>query len=333
LRQDYEQQKNGFSRNAVNQLGNNFDVPVANSPTKPSSKKDADGRWFFSNSLLAPQSGEGQPGGANRRLYEGNQGGKGDKLDELQRQSTGPQGLVPGIDKNVPQENKKNTSSALTQQREQFKRYQQQQKTELEMRNGTIVDGVERRQNGRIEDKQSQANTEFKSGFEGGMGGGLGGMDGEQQLGQSAMGDIDQTSNGRVQGRETTGLASVTGFNLNFDSAEFQSEYDRFDFEYLDDKYDFSANYIGLELRETIWRVGGVLAVMISLSMFFVIVRVISKTRVVSTILALLAMFISLPMIFGWILPIYGMLLFAGSLLWILRCWFPNPVSMDTTTS
>ncbi|MGY8731646.1 MAG: hypothetical protein ACKVK0_05890 [Pirellulales bacterium] len=333
LRQDYEQQKNGFSRNAVNQLGNNFDVPVANSPTKPSSKKDADGRWFFSNSLLAPQSGEGQPGGANRRLYEGNQGGKGDKLDELQRQSTGPQGLVPGIDKNVPQENKKNTSSALTQQREQFKRYQQQQKTELEMRNGTIVDGVERRQNGRIEDKQSQANTEFKSGFEGGMGGGLGGMDGEQQLGQSAMGDIDQTSNGRVQGLETTGLASVTGFNLNFDSAEFQSEYDRFDFEYLDDKYDFSANYIGLELRETIWRVGGVLAVMISLSMFFVIVRVISKTRVVSTILALLAMFISLPMIFGWILPIYGMLLFAGSLLWILRCWFPNPVSMDTTTS
>jgi hypothetical protein len=128
-------------------------------------------------------------------------------------------------------------------------------------------------------------------------------------------------------------LASVTGFNLNFDSAEFQSEYDRFDFEYLDDKYDFSANYIGLKLRETIWRVGGVLAVMISLSMFFVIVRVISKTRVVSTILALLAMFISLPMIFGWILPIYGMLLFAGSLLWILRCWFPNPVSMDTTTS
>jgi hypothetical protein len=75
------------------------------------------------------------------------------------------------------------------------------------------------------------------------------------------------------------------------------------------------------------------LAVMISLSMFFVIVRVISKTRVVSTILALLAMFISLPMIFGWILPIYGMLLFAGSLLWILRCWFPDPVSLETTTS
>jgi hypothetical protein len=120
---------------------------------------------------------------------------------------------------------------------------------------------------------------------------------------------------------------------LDFDSAELQAEYDRFDFEYLDDKYDFSANYLGLELREAIWRVGGVLAVLISLSMLFMLVRVISKTRVVSTVVALLAMLISLPMIFGWILPIYGMLLFSGSLLWILRCWFPVPVSMETTTS
>ena len=351
LLQGFEQQSSGFSRNAVNQLGNNFDVPVTSSPTKPSSKKEVDGRWFRSNGLLAPQSGEGKFGVANRRLYEGDQGGKGDKLDELQKQSAEPQGQVLGFDKNVPQENKKNASSALTQQREQFKRYQQQQQTELEMRNGIIVDGVESMLHGRNGDEQSRANKETESEFGfgeggglggglggmggglGGMGGGLGGMGGEQQLGLSALGGSDQASDGRFEDRDATGLASVTGFDLDFDSAEFQSEYDRFDFEYLDDKYDFSANYLGLELRETIWRVGGVLAVVISLSMLFVIVRVISKTKVVSTILALLAMLISLPMIFGWILPIYGMLLFAGSLLWILRCWFPDPVSLETTAS
>ncbi|MCS5630923.1 MAG: hypothetical protein NZ744_08830, partial [Pirellulaceae bacterium] len=182
-------------------------------------------------------------------------------------------------------------------------------------------------------------NNEFGFQRDAGMGGGMGGMGGgggedeERQSAQSRPGDYGSVMNGRFEGREATGLASVAGFDLDFDSPEFQAEYDRFDFEYLDDNYDFSAKYLGLELRDTIWRVGAVLAVLITLSMLFLLVRVISRTKVVSTVVALLAMLISLPMIFGWILPIYGMLLFTGSLLWILRCWFPGPVSMETTTS
>jgi hypothetical protein len=338
LQQGFEQQSNGFSRNAVNQLGSNFDVPVVNSTAKPSSKKEADGRWFRSNSLLAPQSGEGQSGETNRRLYDREQEGKGDKLNDLQKQNiSGPQGQLPGLDANLPQKNPGNSSSALSQQREQFKRYQTQQLIELELRNGNIVDSSESIQSGRPGPRQPQANNQFSFQNDGatqsmgGMGGG--GGSGSEQAEQAVPGNYGLAVNGRFEGREATGLASVTGFDLDFDSAEFQAEYNRFDFEYLDDKYDFSAHYLGLELRETIWRVGGVLAVLISLSMLFLLVRVISKTRVVSTLVALLAMLISLPMIFGWILPIYGILLFTGSLLWILRCWFPIPVSMDTTTS
>ena len=167
------------------------------------------------------------------------------------------------------------------------------------------------------------------------MGGGeeMGGENAERQTAQSRPGNYGGAMYGGIEGRETTGLASVTGFDLDFDSPEFQAEYDRFDFEYLDDNYEFSAKYLGLELRDTIWRVVAVLAVLISLSMLFLLVRVISRTKVVSTVVALLAMLISLPMIFGWILPIYGLLLFTGSLLWILRCWFPGPVSLETTTS
>ncbi|HIA62057.1 MAG TPA: hypothetical protein EYN93_04035 [Planctomycetaceae bacterium] len=341
LLQGFEQQSNGFSRNAVNQLGSNFDVPVVNSTAKPSGKKEADGRWFRSNDLLAPQGGEGKSGEANKRLYDLDQGGKGAKLDDLQKQSTAqPQGQIPGFDAIVPQQSQSNSSSAHAQQREQFKRYQTQQLIELEMRNGTIVDAVENIRRGRSGNEQSQANNEFSFQNDGAtqsMGGGMGGMggggSGAGQAAQSPPGTYGLAVNGRLEGREATGLASVTGFDLDFDSAELQAEYDRFDFEYLDDKYDFSANYLGLELREAIWRVGGVLAVLISLSMLFLLVRVISKTRVVSTLVALLAMLISLPMIFGWILPIYGILLFVGSLLWILRCWFPVPVSMETTTS
>jgi hypothetical protein len=41
LLKGFEQQSNGFSRNAVNQLGSNFDVPEATSTAKPSSKTDA----------------------------------------------------------------------------------------------------------------------------------------------------------------------------------------------------------------------------------------------------------------------------------------------------
>ena len=331
LQQGFEQQSNGFSRNAVNQLGSNFDVPSTQSAVKPSSKKEADGLWFRNNSLLAPQSGESKEGKTNRRLYDRDQGGKGDKLDDLQKQSvTGPQGQDLGFDLNASQRNQENFSSPLTQQREQFKRYQQQQQTELEMRNGTIVDGVASIHRGRMGDEQPTVSNESQSENVGGMGGGMGG---EQQLDQSAVGDSGRASNGYFAGREATGLASVTGFDLDFDSVEFQVEYDRFDFEYLDDKYEFSANYLGLELRESIWRVGGVMAVLISLSILFLLVRVISKTRVVSTIVALLAILVSLPMIFGWIFPIYGILLFTGSLLWILRCWFPSPVSMETITS
>lgn len=163
--------------------------------------------------------------------------------------------------------------------------------------------------------------------------GGMGGGSDADQAEQSLSGNIGLAVNSRFEGREATGLTSVTGFDLNFDSAEFQEEYDRFDFEYLDDKYDFSAHYVGSELRETIWRVGGVLAVLVSLSLLFLVVRVISKMRVVSTMVSLLAMLISLPMIFGWFLPIYGVLLFTGSLLWILRCWFPITVPMETSTS
>jgi hypothetical protein len=330
LLKGFEQQSNGFSRNAVNQLGSNFDVPATTSAAKPSSNEEADGRWFRSNSLLAPQSGEGKPGKTNSRFYDRDQGGKGDKLDDLQIQSTaGPQGQVPGFDLNLPQKKERNSSSALAQQREQFKRYQKQQLIELELRNGIIIDGVESIRRGRDGDEQSQTDTQSEFSMPGGMGGGGGGVG---QTRQSLPGNYGLPPNGRFEGRETTGLASVTGFDLDFDSAEFQAEYDRFDFEYLDDKYDFSANYLSLELWETIWRVGGVLAVLFSLSIIFVIVRVISKTKVVSTILALLAMLISLPMIFGWILPIYGILLFTGSLLWILRCWFPGPVTMETTT-
>jgi hypothetical protein len=334
LLQGFEQQSNGFSRNAVNQLGSNFDVPVGNSTAKPSSQKEADGRWFKSNDLLAPQSGEGKSGEANRRLYDRDQGGKGAKLDDLQKQSTAqPQGQIPGFDAIVPQQSQSNSSSAHAQQREQFKRYQTQQLIELELRNGTIVDAVENIRRAPSGNEQPQANdgvTDGKGGDMGGMGGGGGGVG---QAAQSLPGNYGLAVNGRLEGREATGLATVTGFDLDFDSSELQAEYDRFDFEYLDDKYDFSANYLGLELREAIWRVGGVLAVLISLSVLFVIVRVISKTRVVSTIVALLAMLVSLPMIFGWILPIYGILLFTGSLLWILRCWFPVPVSVETTTS
>jgi hypothetical protein len=341
LQQGFEQQSNGFSRNAVNQLGSNFDVPEATSTSKPNSRKETDGDWFRNNSLLAPQSGEGKPGESNRRLYDRDEAGKGNKLDDLQKQkNTAPQGQLPGLDANLPQDNHTNSNSALSQQREQFKRYQKQQLVELELRNGKIVDSVENIQSGRPGPEQPQANNQFSFQTEGGtqsMGGGMGGMGGgddkERQSVQSRPGDYSGAMNGRFEGHEATGLASVAGFDLDFDSPEFQAEYDRFDFEYLDDNYDFSAKYLGLELRETIWRVGAVLAVLITLSMLFLLVRVISRTRVVSTVVALLAMLISLPMIFLWILPIYGMLLFTGSLLWILQCWFPGPVSMETTTS
>ncbi len=347
LQQGFEQQSNGFSRNAVNQLGSNFDVPEAISTAKPSSRKEADGDWFRNNSLLAPQSGEGKPSESNRRLYDRDKGGKGNKLDDLQKQrNTAPQGQILGLDANVPQDSQANSNSALSQQREQFKRYQKQQLVELESRNGNIVDGLEGLHSG---NNQPLATNEFgfqrdagmggMGGGMGGMGGGMGGMGGEggeggeRQTEQSRPGNYGGAMDGRFEGREVTGLASVTGFDLDFDSPEFQAEYDRFDFEYLDDNYEFSAKYLGLELRYTIWRVGVVLAVLISLSMLFLLVRVISRTKVVSTVVALLAMLISLPMIFGWILPIYGILLFTGSLLWILRCWFPGPVSMETITS
>jgi hypothetical protein len=340
LQQGFEQQSNGFSRNAVNQLGSNFDVPEAISTAKPSSRKEADGDWFRNNSLLAPQSGEGKPSESNRRLYDRDKGGKGNKLDDLQKQrNTAPQGQILGLDANVPQDSQANSNSALSQQREQFKRYQKQQLVELESRNGNIVDGLEGLHSG---NNQPLATNEFGFQRDAGMGGGMGGMGGmggeggeggERQTEQSRPGNYGGAMDGRFEGREVTGLASVTGFDLDFDSPEFQAEYDRFDFEYLDDNYEFSAKYLGLELRYTIWRVGVVLAVLISLSMLFLLVRVISRTKVVSTVVALLAMLISLPMIFGWILPIYGILLFTGSLLWILRCWFPGPVSMETITS
>ena len=159
----------------MNQLGSNFDVPSTQSAVKPSSKKEADGLWFRNNSLLAPQSGESKEGKTNRRLYDRDQGGKGDKLDDLQKQSvTGPQGQDLGFDLNASQRNQENFSSPLTQQREQFKRYQQQQQTELEMRNGTIVDGVASIHRGRMGDEQPTVSNESQSENVGGMGGGMG---------------------------------------------------------------------------------------------------------------------------------------------------------------
>ena len=334
LQKDFEQQSNGFSRNAVNQLESNFDVPTVNSTTKPSSKKEADGRWFKSNSLLAPQSEAGESDDSNKRLYDQNQEGKGDKLGDLQKQKNLElQGQLRGHDANLPQKSQRKSSTALSQQREQFKRYQTQQLLELESRNERIVDAV---QSPAGEQPQGNNQLSLPNAAAQSIGGGMGGMGGgsdADQAEQSLSGNIGLAVNSRFEGREATGLTSVTGFDLNFDSAEFQEEYDRFDFEYLDDKYDFSAHYVGSELRETIWRVGGVLAVLVSLSLLFLVVRVISKMRVVSTMVSLLAMLISLPMIFGWFLPIYGVLLFTGSLLWILRCWFPITVPMETSTS
>jgi len=120
-----------------------------------------------------------------------------------------------------------------------------------------------------------------------------------------------------------SGLASIAGFDFEFDSAEIQGQYERFDFEYLDDNYEFSARYIGHDLRETWLRIGVALGALLSLGLSYLVLRFVGKSRLLSTFLATFLLFVSMAMVALWIFPILGLFILAASILWILKSWIP----------
>jgi len=164
------------------------------------------------------------------------------------------------------------------------------------------------------------------------MGGGLGAGEGGGPGGAGGMmgvGDGDgllALGRGERQAAQTvdSGLASIAGFDFDFDSAETQGQYERFDFEYLDDNYEFSVRYMGHELRETLLRIGVALGALLGLCVLYWILRVVGQSRTLSTLLATLLLFVSVAMVAVGVFPILGLLVLAAAVLWILKSWIPT---------
>ena len=167
LNQRFLEQTNDISNNAVNQLGNNFDVPDDNA-TKEDELNAAESQfrkgWFEGNGLIREQSREADQLNANR-LYKGNtQNFRAPGKQSPESKATVPRHTV---------ESRDSVGSGQERLQQQLRQYQMQQKDSLENRK-SLNSRFYSQRNASMDEKIESSEQEEPSsgGLAGGMGGG-----------------------------------------------------------------------------------------------------------------------------------------------------------------
>ena len=349
LNQRFLEQTNDITNNAVNQLGNNFDLPVENATTedeKAAAESQFKKGWFEGNGLIRESRKEED--GSAKRLYKGNtqnfktpaskpSSGQGD-----QSQDRGEQ-----------QQRLNRNESSQQRMQQQLRQYQMQQKQSLDSRNPVdrTRSSFGKPQATDLENQMADGGMDLGGYMAGGVGGGIAGMNRRGQApaggmggGGTAMGgfggelaqngsggratefidgvsalDGKRDQAGPMSHAQATGFASVAGFE--FDEASLNNEFDQFELEFIaaTKEYDFSAQYVSHSLIETLLRVGvglgGILVILIGSW----IIRVASRSTWVVGFVAVSFLPISLFMILRWVFPVLGVIVLFASLSWLLK--------------
>ena len=326
LNQRFLEQMNDISNNAVNQLGNNFDVPVDNA-TKEDELNAAESQfrkgWFEGNGLIREQSSEADKLDANR-LYKGN---------TQNFQAPGKQ--TPESKATLPQpyggKQRDSVESGQERLQQQLRQYQMQQKESLENRK-PLSDNFDSQRNASVDEKIESSEQEKPS--SGGMGGGgaMGGFGANGNTENSMDADVNDRlqpyasseQRGEMLVADSTGFASVAGFV--FDETSLNDEYEQFEIEYISaaSEFTFSAKYVGHSLIETLIRVGVVIGTILTLMVGGLIIKVGSRSKWLVGFLAVCFLPISLFMILRWVFPVLGLAILVASVTWLLKKKFTS---------
>jgi|GEM_PF-1140783 len=366
LNQRFLEQSNDITNNAVNQLGNNFDVSTENA-VREDEQKAAESQfkkgWFEGNGLI--RESEEAAKESKQRLYKGN-------TQNFQAPTKKPaSGKQLEEQRSGQQQRSKRGESGQQRMQDQLRQYQLQQKESLDNRRqldklrsvnparpqladptgGAMPPGSDLA--GDASGGMAAANMPGAMG--GGLGGGIGGMggmgSGQGPIGgggfgranQAGMGgELAQNDSGSAVDRfdavlsvqrgrqmtdaEATGFASIAGFD--FDESSLNAEYHQFELEYLaaTAEYEFSAQYVSHSLLETCLRVGVGVVAIIVIVVGGWIIRTAARSTGLVGFVAVCFVPISLFMVLRWVFPILGMLILIGSISWLLKLKFTPKV-------
>ena len=359
LNQRFLEQSNDITNNAVNQLGNNFDMPVDNA-TEEDELKAAESQfkrgWFEGNGLIREQRSEDGENDA-KRLYKGN-------TQNFQTPAKQPPGGKSSMSQQAGEQQRNRGESGQQRLQQQLRQYQMQQKETLENRKQGL-NSFDRRRNAsggeqtELSDREGLPGANFGGDMAGGIGGGMGGVPAAGSGGQggmaggAAMGglgfnqpadkefntEIAQNLPGRrdagvidsvqPQGRSeqqglmlesrSTGFTSVSGFV--FDEASLNNEFDQFEFEYISATSDFtfSAQFVSHALIETLIRVGVGIGAILILLIGGWILKYAVSSNWFVGFVAVCFLPISLFMIMRWVFPVLGLAILIASATWLLK--------------
>ena len=346
LNQRFLEQSNDITNNAVNQLGNNFDVPVDDANEEEELKaaeSQFKKRWFEGNGFIREHRREDGENDASR-LYKGN-------TQNFQAPAKQPSGGKASMPQQSGVQQRKRGESGQQRMQQQLRQYQMQQKETLENRKQTLDQFDSRRnssggEQAELSDRESMPGANFAGDMGGGMGGGgaLGGFGAQQntdkdlnaQIAQNLPGGMDAGVNdsgqphwyteqeGQMLEARSTGLTSVSGFV--FDEASLNNEFDQFELEYISATSDFtfSAQFVSHSLIETLVRVGvGVGAILVLLIGGWILKQARRSNWLVGFV-AVCFLPISLFMIIGWVFPILGLIVLIASATWLLKLKFTS---------
>ena len=360
LNQRFLEQSNDITNNAVNQLGNNFDVPVDDASEEEELKaaeSQFKKRWFEGNGFIREHRSEDGEDDASR-LYKGN-------TQNFQAPAKQPPGGKASIPQQSGEQQRKRGESGQQRMQQQLRQYQMQQKETLENRKQTL-DRFDSRRNSsggeqaELSDRESMPGASFGGGIAGGVGGmmaggierapaagrggGMGGFGAYQntdkdlnaQIAQNLPGGMDAGVNdsgqphwrteqeGQMLEARSTGFTSVSGFV--FDEASLNNEFDQFELEYISATSDFtfSAQFVSHSLIETMIRVGvGVGSILVLLIGGWILKQA-RRSKWLVGFVAVCFLPISLFMIVGWVFPILGLVVLIASATWLLKLKFTS---------
>lgn len=357
LNRRFLEQSNDITNNAVNQLGNNFDVPE-DSETRDEELDAAESqfkkRWFEGNGLIREQQEEGKKDDG-KRLYKGN---TQNFRAPAKQPANGKPMASPSDGSEVQRKNRGESGQQRLQQ--QLRQYQLQQRESLEDRSKQLERFESRSNLGGeaalgLGDMDADANAEMDD-LQGGMGMGGGAMGGfgganrpspgddfgyeerlNSQLAQNSPGQRNRSSNGAIDARDSyeaqgglmaesaiTGFASIAGFE--FDEASLSDEYEQFELEYIaaTSDYTFSAKYVSHSLIETLIRVGIGLGAILGILIGGFVVNLVARSTLLVKIVAICFVPISLFMILRWVFPVLGLVILVAAITWLLKSRLSN---------
>ena len=296
----FKEQDNNISRNAVQQLGQNFD-----SLGRPSGGGAGSGlfqdNWFRHNGLVVESAGDGAKEKTRVDMNDPAKPGQ-TRRPMAKRPMAKPQGKTSSAAEREDAQKEEGPASQQSDQRRQsqldlYQRKLNSEYSELEKKNILPADNMGR-------------DGELMGGM-GGMGGGGGFASNADSLAGLADGSSVEGGDARLDA-PVTGLASLAAF-------EIPTRGQAFHFKTIGGAIEIEARHLDQSMAEKGGRLGWLAGSLIGLLLLVQIGGRLARHRIGGSVMAALLFLYSCPLMLASVIPLGGFLLMLVSISWI--CW------------